>query len=43
MTVTTLMRISDIKEELERNIAKAFGRPPPAVQEKLPLVIDVER
>lgn len=42
MTVTTLMRISDTKEELERNIAKAFGKPLPAVQERLPLVIDVE-
>jgi hypothetical protein len=42
MTVTTLMRISDTKQDLERNIAKAFGRPVPAVQEKLPLVIDVE-
>lgn len=42
MTVTTLMRISDTKEELKRNIAKAFGKPIPAVQQKLPLVIDVE-
>jgi len=40
MTVTTLMRISDTKEELERNIAKAFGRPVPAIQERLPLVVD---
>ena len=42
MTVTTLMRISDNKEELERNIAKAFGRPLPMVQQKLPLIINVD-
>lgn len=42
MTVTTLMRISDNKDELERNIAKAFGKPLPAIQDRLPLVIDVE-
>jgi P63C domain len=41
MTITTLMRISDTKEELERNIAKAFGKPLQAVQERIPLVIDV--
>jgi hypothetical protein len=41
MTITTLMRISDTKEELERNIAKAFGKPLPPVQERLPLVINV--
>jgi hypothetical protein len=37
MTITTLMRVSDSREELERNIAKAFGKPVPAVQERLPL------
>lgn len=42
MTITTLLRISDTKEELERNIAKAFGKPVPAVQERLPLVVDVQ-
>lgn len=41
MTITTLMRISDTKEELERNIAKAFGKPLPAVQDRLPLVINI--
>jgi hypothetical protein len=40
MTVTTLMRISDNKQELERNIAKAFGGPIPMIQERLPLVVD---
>jgi hypothetical protein len=43
MTITTLMRISDTKDELERNIAKAFGKPLPAVQERLPLVVDVNQ
>jgi hypothetical protein len=42
MTVITLMRISDTKEELERHFAKAFGKALPAVQERLPLVIDVK-
>ena len=42
MTVITLMRISDTKEELARHFAKAFGKPLPAVQERLPLVIDVK-
>ena len=41
MTVTTLMKVSDTKEDLERNIAKAFGKPMPAIQERLPLVIDI--
>ena len=40
MTITTLMRISDNKQELERNIAKAFGGPIPMIQERLPLVVD---
>ena len=31
----------DTKEELERNIAKAFGKPIPAIQQKLPLIVDV--
>jgi hypothetical protein len=42
MTIITLMRISDSKEELERHFAKAFGKALPAVQERLPLVIDVK-
>ena len=41
MTIITLMRISDTKEELERHFAKAFGKPLPALQQRLPLVIDV--
>ncbi len=41
MTVITLMRISENKEELERHFAKAFGKPVPMIQERLPLVIDV--
>ncbi|MEP6716423.1 MAG: P63C domain-containing protein [Terriglobia bacterium] len=39
-SVITLMRISDTKEELERNIARAFGKPVPPIQERLPLVIE---
>jgi len=42
MTITTLMRISDSKEDLERNIAKAFGKPLPLIQSRLPLVIRAE-
>jgi hypothetical protein len=42
MTIITLMRISDTKEELERHFAKAFGKALPPVQERLPLVIDVK-
>ncbi len=38
--VITLMRVSDTKEELERNIAKAFGKPLPPIQERLPLWLD---
>jgi hypothetical protein len=41
MTVITLMRISDSKEELERHFARAFGKPVPMIQQRLPLVIDV--
>lgn len=37
--VTTIMRISDDRQEFERNFEKAFGK---TVQERLPLVIDVE-
>ncbi|MGO9269624.1 MAG: P63C domain-containing protein [Terriglobia bacterium] len=40
--VITLMRISDRKEELERNFAKAFGQPVLPIQERLPLTIDSE-
>jgi hypothetical protein len=39
--VITLMRVSDSREELEHNFAKAFGKPSPGVQQKLPLVVDV--
>jgi len=42
MTIITLMRISDTKEELARHFAKAFGKALPAIQERLPLVIDVK-
>ncbi len=41
MTVITLMRISDTKEELERHFARAFGKPAQPIQQRLPLVIDV--
>ena len=41
MTVITLMRVSDNKEELEHNFAKAFGKAVPMVQQRLPLVIGV--
>jgi hypothetical protein len=41
MTVITLIRVSDNKEELEHNFAKAFGKPVPMIQQRLPLVIDV--
>lgn len=37
-TVTMLMRISDDKDDFERNFDRAFNRP---TQERLPLVIDV--
>jgi hypothetical protein len=40
MTVITLMRVSDTKEELARHFAKAFGKLP--IQQRLPLVIDVK-
>jgi hypothetical protein len=39
-SVITLMRISDTKEELEHNIAKAFGKPSPGIQQRLPLLIE---
>ena len=42
MTIITLMRISDTREELERHFAKAFGKPRVAIQERLPLVVDVK-
>ena len=42
MTVITLMRISDSKEEFERHFARAFGKPALPIQERLPLVIDVK-
>lgn len=41
MTVITLMRISENKDELERHFAKAFGKPVPMIQQRLPLFIDV--
>jgi hypothetical protein len=41
MTIITLMRISENKDELERHFAKAFGKPVPMIQQRLPLVIDV--
>lgn len=37
--VTTIMRISDDRQEFERNFEKAFGK---TVQERLPLIIEVE-
>ena len=40
-SVITLMRVSDSKEELEHHFAKAFGRPSPGIQGKLPLVLDI--
>ena len=39
--VITLMRISESREELEHNFAKAFGRPSPGIQQRLQLV-DIE-
>jgi hypothetical protein len=39
-SVITLMRVSDTKEELEHNFAKAFGKSPAGLQTRLPL--DVE-
>jgi hypothetical protein len=41
MTVITLMRISENQDELERHFAKAFGKPIPMLQQRLPLVIDI--
>jgi hypothetical protein len=41
MTVITLMRISENKDELERYFARAFGKPIPMIQQRLPLVIDL--
>jgi hypothetical protein len=41
MTIITLMRISENEDELERNFAKAFGKPIPMLQQRLPLVIDI--
>jgi hypothetical protein len=38
--VITLMRVSDSKDELERNFAKAFGLAPKPVQQRLPLMIE---
>jgi hypothetical protein len=40
-SVITLMRVSDTKEELEHHFAKAFGKPSPGIQQRLPLVIDI--
>lgn len=40
-SVITLMRVSDNKEELEHNFAKAFGKPTFGIQQRLPLVIDI--
>jgi P63C domain-containing protein len=40
-SVITLMRVSDSKDHLEHNFAKAFDRPPVAIQTRLP--IDVEQ
>jgi len=34
------MRISDSKDELEHHFAKAFGRTPVPLQQKLPLQIE---
>jgi hypothetical protein len=39
-SVITLMRISDSKEELAHNFAKAFGKPSPGLQQRLPLQIE---
>ena len=39
-SVITLMRVSDTKEELEHNIVRAFGKPSPGIQQRLPLVVD---
>jgi hypothetical protein len=39
--VTTLMRVSESKEELEHNFAKAFGKPSPGIQQKLPFTVDI--
>jgi hypothetical protein len=41
-SVITLMRVSDDKDELEHNFAKAFGKSPVSAQGRLPLVIDAE-
>jgi hypothetical protein len=41
MTVITLMRISDSKDDFEGHFAKAFGKPMRPVQQRLPLVIEV--
>jgi hypothetical protein len=41
-SVITLMRVSDSKEELEHHFAKAFGKPSPGIQGKLPLVLEIE-
>ena len=40
-SVMTLMRISENKDDLEYYFAKAFGKPPKPIQQRLPLVIDV--
>jgi hypothetical protein len=40
-TVTTLMRVSDNREEFDRLFARAFSKPEKPVQGRLPLVIDV--
>ena len=41
-SVVTLMRVSDDRDELEHNFAKAFAKTPVPLQERLPLVIDVK-
>jgi hypothetical protein len=35
------MKVPHTKEELERNIARVFGRPLPPMQRRLPVVIDM--
>jgi hypothetical protein len=42
-SVVTLMRISDSKEELEHHFAKAFGKPSPGFQQRLPLIVEIKK
>lgn len=41
-TVTTLLRVSQDREEFDRLFARAFGKPEKPVQERLPLIIHVD-